>query len=416
MESNNVNFFSLNVNGMGDEIKRQAVFDKLKRKGPGIFMLQETHTTPIIESKWISQWGSRDIIFSHGTSAKKGVAILISRNVEHKIINTLTDKEGRFIITDIKLDDRIYTVINIYAPTRNYQKEQIKVLTTLIEYLEAFKMEHIIFGGDMNVYMDAKLDKLDSMPDSGDNPEFRSNINCFLDTYNMVDVWRTLNPTKRIFTFHRGNTRSRLDYFFASEHLLNSLVSADILPGFHSDHSLICLIFNNEGIASNGRGFWKFNSSLLHDTTYVNNIKQIITQCISTYNSIEDKRVVWELVKMDIRNYTIPFCVNKKKTDLEYENSLYKKHSELHALVQTESVNENIITEFNLIKYEIEQVERHKAKGVILRSKCKWTEEGEYNTSYFLRLEKNNYCNKVISQLEHEGNIIKDANQILHTE
>ena len=61
------------------------------------------------------------------------------------------------------------------------------------------------------------------------------NLNSFLDTNNMVDAWRTLNTNTKMFTWHRGNKRSRLDYIFCSEHLLNVLTDVSILPGIHSE-------------------------------------------------------------------------------------------------------------------------------------------------------------------------------------
>ena len=48
---------------------------------------------------------------------------------------------------------------------------------------------------------------------------------------------------------------------------------------------------------------------------------------------------------------------------------------------------------------------------MILRSKVLWT-EGEKNTSYFLRLEKNNYCNKLITKLNVGENVITDPKEI----
>lgn len=54
--------------------------------------------------------------------------------------------------------------------------------------------------------------------------------------------------------------------------------------------------------------------------------------------------------------------------------------------------------------------------GAMLRAKCLWTEEGEKNTSYFLRLEKRNYANKVITQLLVEDQIISNAKEILKAE
>ena len=49
------------------------------------------------------------------------------------------------------------------------------------------------------------------MGDHGDDMSFRIDVESFLETNGMSDVWRTLNPDKRLFTWHRGNKRERLD-------------------------------------------------------------------------------------------------------------------------------------------------------------------------------------------------------------
>ena len=49
---------------------------------------------------------------------------------------------------------------------------------------------------------------------------------------------------------------------------------------------------------------------------------------------------------------------------------------------------------------ELEQIIEHKTKGAILRSKCRWYNEGEKNAKYFLNPEKRHYKNGVISQLK----------------
>jgi exonuclease III len=212
--------FSLNVNGIGDDIKRQAVFDKLKRKGSGIYLLQETHYTLIKQNKFKNQWGCPNIIFSHGSSASRGVAILFSKDLEYKIEKEFTDSDGRFIIIDISIGQKVYTIVNMYAPTRNFCKEQLSVFRQLLEHLSSFCLENVIIGGDFNLYLNPRLDKLDCMPDSNDNPEYRENILSFLETHDMIDLWRIIHPYKRVFTWHRGDKKSRLDYFFTSEHLL----------------------------------------------------------------------------------------------------------------------------------------------------------------------------------------------------
>ncbi len=55
MESLDINFYSLNANGLGDKTKRIAVFTKLKKLGEGIFLLQENHSTKATENIWKSQ-------------------------------------------------------------------------------------------------------------------------------------------------------------------------------------------------------------------------------------------------------------------------------------------------------------------------------------------------------------------------
>ena len=49
---------------------------------------------------------------------------------------------------------------------------------------------------------------------------------------------------------------------------------------------------------------------------------------------------------------------------------------------------------------ELEQIIEHKTKGAILRPKCRWYNEVEKNTKYFLSPEKRYYKNGVISQLK----------------
>ncbi len=102
------------------------------------------------------------------------------------------------------------------------KQQQLDIFPFLQDSIQHFKMENTIIGGDFNLYLNPRLDKLDTLPHSQDNPEYRQNILSFLETENLIDIWRTLNPYARIFTWFHGNARSRLYYFFTSDHLLNT--------------------------------------------------------------------------------------------------------------------------------------------------------------------------------------------------
>lgn len=409
----NITFYSQNCNGLGDSVKRKAVFKRLKDKGEGIFLLQESHCTSKSEKLWDNEWGHRGNIYSNASSQSSGTCTFFSKNKPVNIIKKYTDCDGRYIIIDIELNDQIITIGNLYAPTRDKEKEQIRVFKSFQEKYDTFKRDSVILGGDFNLYLNPKLDKPDTMSDSNDNPHYRKEILSFLETEGLVDVWRVLNPDKRFYTWFRGKQKSRLDYFFISEHLLNVTSNVDILPGIQSDHSLLKLQINNSKQFRTGKGFWKFNSSLLQDTKYVNDIKEIIQTCGKNYEHLEDKSLVWEIIKMDIRNYTISYSISKKREQISFEKTLYKRYEELHDKVHSDNANEEEMKEYKNAKNEIDIIERHKAQGAILRSKCKWVEEGEKNTSYFLRLEKHNFCNKLISQIEVNNIIISEPSEIL---
>ena len=44
--------------------------------------------------------------------------------------------------------------------------------------------------------MNPRLDTLDNSPDYNDNRNFRADVCSFVETNNIVDVWRTINPDK----------------------------------------------------------------------------------------------------------------------------------------------------------------------------------------------------------------------------
>lgn len=353
MESININIFSLNANGLGDDTKRHAVFSKLKQKGKGVFLLQETHSCTMNASRFEKSWGNKNIIFSHGKSNSKGAAILFSDGFDFKVIKQYTDSEGRFVIIDIKHNNHTFTIANLYAPTRDKESEQISIFKQFINTLQTFNQENVIIGGDFNLYLSQKLDKMDTTSLSNDNPNYRKEIESYLDSENMFDIWRVLNPDKRMFTWHRGDKKSRLDYFFISDHLTNILKDTSILPGIHSDHSLLKLSLSNATNHNIGKGMWKFNSSLLHDTEYVTNVKNILSIAKSKYNYINDKRAVWELIKMDIRSFTVPYTVKKKKEQQALEIQLNKRYEHLHSKVLSNSANDLEEEEFISIKHEI---------------------------------------------------------------
>ena len=181
-----IKILSFNVNGLGLERKRKALFTKLQ-KLQSIVLLQETHSTKTIETKWKIEWKS-DIFYAHGTSNSRGVAILLPCNTEYKVHNIIRDEQdGRFIIMDIEIYKTRILVANIYMPTRDHELEQMALLKCFQNNLP--ECESLIIGGDFNLYLNPFLDKHPDMKNTNDNKSFRQDLNSFIETNELSDVW-----------------------------------------------------------------------------------------------------------------------------------------------------------------------------------------------------------------------------------
>lgn len=74
--------------------------------------------------------------------------ILINPKLDRKIEKVIADKDGRYIIADILLNQVLILLVIIYAP--NDQTQQVLFFKRLQQHLEPFADEHIVVGGDFN--------------------------------------------------------------------------------------------------------------------------------------------------------------------------------------------------------------------------------------------------------------------------
>ena len=119
---------SLNVKGLNKSIKRRSIFRWLHNQKHHFVFLQETHCTKECAQLWEAEWGGK-VFFSHGTSQSKGVMTLVNPKLDFKIEKCITDKNGRFIILDLVVDESHIVLVNIYAP--NDANQQITFLKDL---------------------------------------------------------------------------------------------------------------------------------------------------------------------------------------------------------------------------------------------------------------------------------------------
>jgi hypothetical protein len=198
--------------------------------------------------------------------------------------------------------------------------------------------------------------------------------------------------------------------------MIYDLNSVDIKTGFRSDHSLIDINFNNHLQSKRGPGYWRFNANLLRDVEYVNYMNTKIDEIKQKHMDIGDASLAWDVIKMELRSSTICYSKKKAKYNREHIKKIIIENDKLEKEISRNPTDE-IITQYNATKMEIEYYNNEKANGILIRSKADWAEFGEKNTKFFLNLEKRNYKNKCITKLIDENEeIISNDDEILKYE
>ena len=204
----------------------------------------------------------------------------------------------------------------------------------------------------------------------------------------------------------------RLDFFLISKKLNDLTENCKILYAPETDHSATLIHVKSDELRHNkGPGFWKFNQSLLKDEIYVSRLRTDRTEIPNfrkKYSNVEDLTLKWDLIKMEIRGFTIKYSKNKakkrKSTEIHLQNQINEKQPN----------NKQVINEIYHIRSRLKNIMHHKTNGTILRSKVRWHEHGERNTRYFYGLEKRNYEKKTITKLKlSDGSFTNDQSKIL---
>lgn len=414
---------SANVQGLGNFQKRRDVFQYFRQKQFSIYFLQDTHFQTKLEKQIRAEWGY-DCYFASHSSQSRGVCILFNNNFDFKVKRVIKDPQGNFLLISIQTMDREILLANIYGPNNDDPTFYIQLQKTI----EDLHIPNIIIGGDWNLVMNPVLDYQNYKRNN--NVKAQEIVNEMAGELELVDIWREINPETLRFTWRRNNPiqQSRLDFFLVSENTLSEVKDADIIAGYRSDHSIIViqLEFKKE---TNHKNYWKFNSSLLKDKKFVDEIHKTIKAVKDQYsvlvydwNNIESihigdlqlmisDQLFLDTLLMEIRKTTMDYSAKKKKTDVLLEKIL---EEEIQCLERIVDRSEDDILKMQEKKDALTNLRKTKVQGIILRSKARWAAEGEKVTKYFCNLEKRHYISKQMFKLiSHNGQTLSNTDDML---
>ncbi|VDI76277.1 exodeoxyribonuclease III [Mytilus galloprovincialis] len=376
-----ISIVSLNVNGMVDNKKRNAVFYWCKKKNIDVICLQETHSSSDVETKWKNEWKGESF-WNHGSSNSKGVAILFSEKFKFEITETGRDSIGRTISVHVKTpgNNGIF-IYNIYAPNLAGDRKSFFEKDILID-----NNNRNIVLGDFNC---ALIKNLDRKPVPLRDDIGSHELKTFVEHNELIDVWRKRYPKEKQYTFCRGNSRSRIDYIFISSELQYKSQQVKLVYFPFSDHDGVFMkLKTNE--PERGPGTWKMNSSVIQSDLFRNTFESFWGNWKLKKNHFENNLEWWEETKIKIKSITIEVAKQLNIT----EKQIREWEKRLDNITGTHPINNE--NELNNLKVKIKDYYAQKAEAVRIRSKVNWYEKGEKSTGYFFKLEKKRGAEKIM--------------------
>lgn len=259
----------------------------------------------------------------NGTKSSRGVLAMFDRNLSFTTSARHQDDQGRLLALDVIIAGATYSIISIYAPTQDKPREQLETLEKMEGFLQDLESTNILIGGDFNSILNPSLDKNTSTPSHPASEPIRAKIKALQDDWNLVDIWRIRNPTRKSYTFGRGSYSSRLDLFLISTHLSDTANNIKIQNIAHSDHALIsCDLCSNT--ENRGPGLWRFDATLLSNDDFITEITQFLSEWTAP-EEIENPNSRWEWLKFELQNKIRKFTKKLHSIEKQHINSLTKE-------------------------------------------------------------------------------------------
>ena len=126
---------------------------------------------------------------------------------------TYADSTGRFLLTEIEINDKNLVICNVYAPN----KDDPNFFDTFFTKVNNFSNANLVLGGDWSLVLNDSLDK-----DGGPPHANRKSKECFksyINFFNLTDIFRITNPKRKVYTRFQSQpyTATRIDFFFNFE-------------------------------------------------------------------------------------------------------------------------------------------------------------------------------------------------------
>lgn len=401
---------SLNTRGLRENVKRKALFLFAKQFKTDFVFFQETHSVGNDVKFWRSQWNN-DLWFAHGSERSAGVATL-KNTFSGNVLEVFSDHFGHFLCLLLSWNNSVFILVNIYG--YNLNTENTKLFESLEERILLWFRKHpqafLLIGGDFNITINDLVDRWPPKQPCSSSVTLKT----FMQKYNLIDAWRELYPNKCSYTWSNknGTRQSRIDFFLVSRSILIENMSVNIIITPLTDHKAISINIRSSSFLTPCRtSFWKMNiSHLRHEA-----VKSELTKLISFHWDLAQKEGsfsrYWELLKYEVGKYLRSYGSFLSKLNRILEEQVVSDITCLSMVSPDKLLPEEKI-KLSDLQNKLDEIYKRKTEGAFVRSRIKWLEQGEQNSSYFFNLERQRGKRNTIHHLNINGTVTNDPKAI----
>ena len=174
----NLSIRSVNCRGLNSYEKRVKLFTWLNDINADIILIQKTHFIEKNEHIYNSRWHGKIIHSFTDSQYSRGVSILFRKQLPIEILNIHRSRDGRRLLVNIRYEENVFTLVNIYAP--NQIKERCDFFKRISSWCNQYTInkENFVIGGDFNCDLDNENNTDKSV----------NTLRQFIDDFQQIDV------------------------------------------------------------------------------------------------------------------------------------------------------------------------------------------------------------------------------------
>lgn len=426
----NLDVITYNVNGLKNYHKSKRIINKfIKMSKPitrTVICLQETHLTHsevrAFSNKWRFGNAHSTLAGRVGDVSKRGVSVLWFEHQWDSYVDSSSDSDGRIVSVTLSLHNQLYSFVSVYSPVIT-SPDSVEFVFKLEEFITNIVASHpgtrLIVAGDFNHTLNSNDYTTRQV-----NPKettIRTHFNCFVKSFGLVDTYRSLHTQGGYTWGFKNKVRmagvSRLDRIYTSNENLK-VISSSVSPDYdESDHAMLKTRLYVPDLQPHGPGYFKMCPTLLTFQPNILKLKSVITDAIASSEYFSNLNMRWDFVKCMIRSEVMNL---QNKANKSLQSDLESNENELNQLhLRSLNTNLDLFTK-KLVKSEIRRLtaivqglRQKESELIILKSRAKWSEEGERSNKYFLNLVKARTSKARINKLIVNGSTINDNESII---